>query len=424
MIDRTLQPEAKSINKIDFVKPDTKKLDNGIPFHSLVSGSQPVLRLQFYFEAGTKFQNKSLQASFCARQLSEGTENFTSKQIADRLDYYGAFFQNDIDDRQSSLTLHCLTRNFKDVWPIVKEIITSPVFNENELKTSLVNGKQKLQSNLKKVEYIARRELLAQLFGEQHPYGLKTSEKDFDALNSDDLKQFYNQFYSAKNCFIMAAGNFDDEIYNIINKDLVFKNNKEVELIQPNLNVGKAIKVNIPKEEAVQCGIRIGKVLFNRTHPDYAGLSVVNTLFGGYFGSRLMSNIREDKGYTYGIGSALANFPDTGVFLIATEVGSEVCKDALHEIYFEMDRLSNELVDEEELELVKNYMMGSLLRNSDGPFAMADQFKMLQSFGLDYAYFDNFIRKINTITPKEIQELSKKYLDKNSFTEVVAGTLK
>lgn len=423
MMDRTLQPKANSINKIDFVQPKIQKLDNGIPFYSLVSGSQPVLRLQIYFEAGTKYQSKSLQAAYCARQLSEGTKNFTSKEIADRLDYYGAFFQNDIDDRQSSVTLHCLTRNFKDVWPIVKEIITAPTFPENELKTSLTNGKQKLQSNLKKVEFIARRELLSNLFGEKHPYGLKTNLEDFDNLSSNDLSQFYKNYYSSKNCFIMASGNFNDEIFDTINKDLVFENNNAVSLVQPELNIEKAKKVNIPKDDAVQCGIRIGKVLFNRTHPDYAGMSVVNTLFGGYFGSRLMSNIREDKGYTYGIGSALANFPDTGVFLIATEVGSGVCKDALKEIYFELDRLSNELVSEDELDLVKNYMMGSLLRNSDGPFAMADQFKMLHSFGLDYSYFDQFIKKINSITPQEIQDLSKKYLNKDSFTEIVAGTM-
>lgn len=423
-MDRTIQPQAKSISKIDFVQPKIQKLDNGIPFYSLISGSQPVLRLQIYFEAGTKYQNKSLQASYCVQQLSEGTRSFTSKEIADRLDYYGAFFQNDIDDRQASVTLHCLTRNFKDVWPIVKEIVTAPTFPENELKTSLTNGKQKLQSNLKKVEFIARRELLSNLFGNEHPYGLKTNLEDFDKLTASDLSQFYNDYYSSKNCFIMASGNFTEEIYDTINQDLSFENNKEVNLIQPVLHVEGAKKINIPKDDAVQCGIRIGKVLFNRTHPDYAGMSVVNTLFGGYFGSRLMSNIREDKGYTYGIGSALANFPDTGVFLIATEVGSEVCKDALKEIYFELDRLSNDLVSDEELNLVKNYMMGSLLRNSDGPFAMADQFKMLNSFGLDYSYFDQFINKINSITPKEIQELSKKYLDKNSFTEVVAGTMK
>jgi predicted Zn-dependent peptidase len=234
------------------------------------------------------------------------------------------------------------------------------------------------------------------------------------------LKDFYNEFYKADNCVVMASGNFGNDIQEILNNEFVLSEGKSV---YPDFNFETiaASHKNIPKESSVQCGIRMGKVLFNRVHPDFIGMTVVNTLLGGYFGSRLMANIREDKGYTYGIGSALASYPETGVFLIATEVGAEVCKDALKEIYKEIELLRSEKVSDEELSLVKNYMLGSFLRNSDGPFAMSDRFKTIHFSGLDYSYYEKYIKKVNAITADEILELCNKYLDTKSFTEIVAG---
>lgn len=420
MINRTIQPAAKPVQKVEFVKPEKLSVKNNIPFFSLKSGSQPVLRLEFFFRAGSKYQEKPLQAGFTVSQLLEGTTSYTTKQIADHFDYYGAFIQGETEDEYAVITLHCLSKNFKDVWPVLKEVLTCPAFPEKELKTALANGKQKLSVNLNKVEFVARREFSSAIFG-NHPYGKKAELSDYDQLTSDDLKKYYNQFYSSVNCIIVASGNFGEDVLNTLKDelDLPVSKNDFAKFEFENI---PSVKKNIPKEGSVQCGIRLGKKLFNRSHPDFMGMNVVNTLLGGYFGSRLMANIREDKGYTYGIGSALATYNDSGVFLIATEVGSEVCKDALHEIYKEIELLRTEKVSDEELDLVKNYMLGSFLRNSDGPFAMADRFKTIYFSGLDYSYYEKYIKKVNSITADEILDLCKKYLDTKSFTEIVAGT--
>jgi predicted Zn-dependent peptidase len=177
----------------------------------------------------------------------------------------------------------------------------------------------------------------------------------------------------------------------------------------------------IEKEGAVQSAIRIGRVLFNKTHPDYLGMQVLNAVLGGYFGSRLMANIREDKGYTYGIGSGLVSMFGGGYFVISTEVGVEVTNAALKEIYYEIDKLQHELVGEDELELVRNYLIGVFLRSTDGPFAIGDRLKGIVGYGLGYEYYERYVETIRTITPEQLRDLANKYLKKEDLIELVVG---
>ena len=178
---------------------------------------------------------------------------------------------------------------------------------------------------------------------------------------------------------------------------------------------------SIEKEGALQSAIRIGKLMFNKTHPDFQSLQVLNTVYGGYFGSRLMSNIREDKGYTYGIGSGLVSLQHGGYFFITTEVGVDVTAKAIKEIYFEMDRLRKEKITTDELQLVKNYLLGTFLRSVDGPFAMADRFKGILNYNLGYDYFDRYIATIRAVSASDLMGLANTYFDKDSMIELVVG---
>ena len=146
---------------------------------------------------------------------------------------------------------------------------------------------------------------------------------------------------------------------------------------------------------------------------------VLNTLFGGFFGSRLMSNIREDKGYTYGIHSYVQNHIGNTAWIISTEAGKDVCEAAITEVYKEMQLLQDELIDEEELLLVRNYMIGIILGDLDGPFQIIGRWKNIVLNNLDETYFYDSIKTIKTITAKELQELAKKYLQPENFYELV-----
>ena len=165
----------------------------------------------------------------------------------------------------------------------------------------------------------------------------------------------------------------------------------------------------------------MGRLAINRIHPDFPGLQVLNCLLGGYFGSRLMANIREDKGYTYGIGSAVVSMRDAGYFFIATEVGADVCTAALGEIEKEVNLLKSSLVESPELDLVRNYMLGSMLGSLENAFSHADKFKNVYFSGLDYGYYDDYIKTVKNIDREEIMRLAAKYLDFENFTKVIVG---
>ncbi len=181
------------------------------------------------------------------------------------------------------------------------------------------------------------------------------------------------------------------------------------------------LKHFIEKPDSVQSAIRIGKLTIGKSHHDFVKLQVVSTILGGYFGSRLMSNIREDKGYTYGIGSFIAPMNQASYFGIATEVGVDITRQAIDEIYKEINRLSTDIMPNEELELVKSYLMGEILKSVDGPFALAERWKGMLLFGLDSEYFKKMIETISSITPEEVLDIAKKYLVADEMYEVVVG---
>ena len=278
--------------------------------------------------------------------------------------------------------------------------------------------------NHEKVSWLAKTAFNETLFGEQHPYGYTTGETDISALDSSSIKQFYQQHYPIDKATIIVSGKINEEVIRAINKKLGSikidpGKNKNPSFIHVAENT--SVKKIIDKKDAVQCGIRIGKKLFSKNHPDYAALQIANTILGGYFGSRLMSNIREDKGYTYGIGSGFHPHLHSGYFYITTEVGMDVRNAALQEIYFELKRMATEPVPEAELSLVRNYLVGAFQRSLDGPFSLSDRFRGLHLFNLDYDYLDSYLQLVQTITPEKVMEISARHLQPDSMTEIVAG---
>ncbi len=306
----------------------------------------------------------------------------------------------------------------------VEDLVKDSVYPQSEIDIYLANRKQKHLINSQKVNYLGRRKFSELLFGETHPYGIDLKNDDFDTVKQQDIIDFYKTHYNSKNCFIVVSGNFSPNLFNILNQHFGksdWGNPSSVNKIMPQIKTSNQKRVLVEKDDAIQSAIRIGRVLFNKTHPDYFKFQVLNTILGGYFGSRLMANIREDKGYTYGIGSGLTSYVNAGYFAISTEVGADVTNNALEEIYKELKRLREELVSTEELETVRNYILGQFLRSVDGPFALAEKFKAIYEFGLDYNYYDNYFSSVKSVTPTELCDLANKYLKQEDLIECVVG---
>jgi zinc protease len=285
-----------------------------------------------------------------------------------------------------------------------------------------MNAIQKLSVSLRNCDFVANRKIDEVLFGFDNPYGRYVRKEDIESLTSEDMQVFFRERYGLKNARIFVSGKIDDTVIAAIG-DCFGGTLEDVAMLPEkrfDVRGAEARKLHLSNDvNGVQGAIRIGRTFPNRSHPDFAPMVVLNTLFGGYFGSRLMSNIREDKGFTYGIYSSLTPERNGGSLIIHTETGREVVEDAICEIYHEMDVLRQEAADEEELLLVKNYLLGGLLADLDGPFSIMRRWRTLILNGFDETYFHNNVRIYKNITAKELQALAQKYLDPKDFYEVV-----
>ena len=422
MLNRTISPAIPQPEKIKIPEPEIVTLEHGVPLFKVNLGTQDVIKVELIFEAGINYSSAPLIANATNDMLDEGSGIYSSAQIAEMLDMYGAYFQTDCGNDFASVTLYSLTKFIDQTLPIFQTIVSEPNFDQNEIDTFATQGKQRLSVSLNKVDFLARRNFLNAIYGENSVVGKMVKAEHYDALSHEQLANFYNEKYKKGLKAVVVAGKFTESNVNSIKeliKSLGFTNSS----IKPSIEelLLNPEKIYITKKDSVQSAIRIGKKMFNRKHPDYFKFSILNTVLGGYFGSRLMSNIREDKGYTYGIGSGLATNLNDGYFFISTEVGSDVCQDAIKEIYFETERLRNEKIPTEELQLVKNYLFGAFQRSIDGPFSLADRQKSLFLNSLTNNHLEQYLTELANITPDILLECAQKHLEQSSFTEVVAG---
>lgn len=424
MLNRTSSPAFKQVNEINFIAPAKQELDNGIPVYSFNAQDVELLRIEFIFNHVNWDARMPLQAVAVNSLINNGTQTRSAKEIADQVDYYGAFLQTEYGADQLVVTLYTLHKHLASVLPIVKDMLTDSVFPQQELDIYTQNQKQKLQVNLKKNDFLARKAFANELFGDS-PYGSDITSADYEALRRDDLIAYFQAAFQVQNCTIIIAGKVDQNALQLIESSFgsSWSNHSLARINEFTFSKPHPNKIRIARPEAVQNAIRMGKMAINRTHQDFAGFQVLNTVLGGYFGSRLMANIREDKGYTYGIGSGIASLKHAGYFFIATEVGADVCDAALLEIYKEIQLLRTETISEEELALVRNYMLGSLLGSLENIFSHADKFKNLLFAGLDYSYYTNYIQTVKNISVDEIKMLAERYLNPADFVEVVVGRL-
>ena len=424
MIDRTSAPFIKDAIEFDLkLKPYQKMvLNNGVEVYAINAGEQELLQLEIVFYAGNSYEKNKGVALATNFMLKNGTSNKSAFQINEHFEYYGAYCNRSCYNETAVLSLHTLSKHLNVLLPVMREMITEASFPESELDIFKQNSQQKLQVNLKKCDFIANRLIDAYLFGEDHPYGKYLSAENYQALTTDQLKEHFQQYYVNGSAVIFVAGKLPADLFEQLNQqfgDLAITKNGQTlpaQLVIPAVQKKQHIS-NDPN--GVQAAIRIARPFPNRHHPDFMNVMVLNTLFGGFFGSRLMSNIREDKGYTYGIHSYVQNHIQESAWMISTEAGKDVSEATVTEVYNEMALLRNTLIDEEELLLVRNYMIGSILGDLDGPFQIIGRWKNIILNDLDEQYFYDSIKVIKTISAEDIKVLAEKYLKPADFYELV-----
>jgi predicted Zn-dependent peptidase len=418
MLNRKNPPSLGELTDISFVTPELVKCTPSLPLYWMKKVPNATSRIDFYFDAGTTVGSNVISA-LTSGLLFSGTKDKTSTQIHNELDSLGAYFDVGLGFEAAIVTFYALNEQLPAVVKLFVEMMENATFPSTEVEELINDRKQKLQINLEKVSFLAQRKFQALIFDGTN-YNRTINLEDYNSVSREEIVRYFEKNYKTGLKKVFLVGDFKKEVVSAIANSIsswaVDKQEKATLKFQ-----NRAETVHVKKANAVQTAIRVGKTLFNKTHPDYFGFMILNTILGDFFGSRLMKNIREDKGYTYGIGSYLSETENGGYFVIGTEVGTEVKEATLSEIRKEIEKLQQELVSEEELNLVRNYLLGQTLKSADGPYALMELFLSVENQELDLDFFNDFIHKIKSIQAEELKELAQKYLDWDSFSIVSAG---
>lgn len=419
-----IQPLVYPVEKVFIPEATSFRLNNGVPVYMIEAGNEDIIRLEFTFRAGQVKEFMPLLASTTNMMLTEGSQNYTSEELNRLLDYYGAFLNLNSEKDNAGIVIFLLNKHIKKILELCREILFHPVFPETELNSLMKKRLSWFLVNREKVQNLAVDKFFECVFGKQHPYGYQLKNQDFTVLTPALLTDFHKKYYTPENMTIIISGRMPEKTIELLDK--YFGNistGTEYTEVAISLPKGeKRKKILIEKAGTVQSAIRIGSSTINKRHPDYPGLKILDSVLGGYFGSRLMKNIREEKGFTYGISSSVSSFDLAGYKVISTEVGGENCSKAIDEIYREIQLLQHEPVTKEELKVVRSYMAGEILRMFDGPFALAESFKSVWEFGLDNSYYYRLIEKIKSIEPDEIIDLAKTYYNIDELYEITVGS--
>ena len=423
MPDRTKAPQIRDIDHFQLPVPERYTLGNGIPVYVVNMGTHEVVKLEILFFAGRPYERKPLVSRVTLGLLKEGTRRYDSAEIAEQFDFYGSSLSFPFNLDTSNITLYSLTKHFDKVLPVFAEMLSDPVFPESELENFKSRNKQRLQVDLQKNDIVAYRQITEHIFGSDHPYGYNSYPETYDSISREDLLEHYGRYYNSGNCLVFLSGSFDKRVLGSLERHLgsALRPGRRAwaEPVGPERRPER-VRIDLP--DSVQTAIRVGRRLFSRHHPDYHGVFVLNTVLGGYFGSRLMENIREEKGYSYNVYSMLDTMVHDGFLYIGAEVGNEFVDDTLKEIYLEMDRLQEELIDDEELAMVRNYLLGSFLTTLDGPFNVAEWIKNQVTESLPLSFFDESVRTVKAIDAAELRTLARRYLRREDMWEVLVGS--
>ncbi len=426
MLDRSTPPPIKNIDSIQLLPLQKSAFSNGFPLY-YISSSSDIIQLSFLFKAGWNYQTKKLLADTFASLINNGTLKHSSKEIAEQLEYYGVFVDVQPSAIYTKLQFTLLKKNLSFVLPLLEEIIKYANFPQEELDIYIRNQSEQYQTKIKNVNILAQWHYSKIIYGNNHPFNKFHLPQDYQEISRDDLLTFFNTHIHPKNGFIFISGDIDSSVIELLNQHFgkeTFHQSQYTfdEVIpQPNSYEEHCI-IELP--DALQSAIRVGMVLpLTHQNNDYIDFVIANTLFGGYFGSRLMSVIREEKGFTYGIYSSLTTYNSFSVFTISSEVKSETTKECIDEILNQIEVLQNTPPDEEELQIVKNYLSGEILDNTDGILKQDTVWKSIITKHLSHDYYNQFLQRIKTIQAEDISKVFQKYISIPQLKKCVVGKM-
>ncbi len=417
-------PEIITPSPGDTSFPEAARLSNGVPVYLLGNGTVDLLRVEFVFQAGQVMEEKHLEASAANAMLTEGTLAHDANAINDLIDSTGAALTHAADKDTAGLVTVTLTRKLEEVMALAQEVLFRPSFPEKEFRMLTERRVQAFHTNRQKTSVIAREAFYEALCGSSNPYGRITKEEDYRSLTTEDLGRFHGKHYRPENMYITVAGREPEQALPVLDRYFAQAGSgiwQKTPVPEPRFDVSGPGFIFREVPGSVQSTVRMGWRGITRDHPDYMELQVATMILGGYFGSRLMRRIREEKGYTYGIHAVAGAFHGIGYITIMTDVANAYRDETLSEIRTEIEKLRNEEVSDDEMTLVRNHLMGEIARMFDGPFAVADAVRGIIDYDTGADYYTRFADTVKTVTPGRIREIFNTWFRPGEAYEIIAG---
>ena len=398
-------------------------LSNGLDVVAIHVEQAPILMVEMIWRAGRPYEAQRFLAGATNALLVEGTRRRSASGLEATFEQYGTSLETPDDYDTANLSLATITKHAAELLPVMAEVITEPAFSERELKRYKKRSRQQLREDLEDPDWLAYQKLSEAAFGADNPYGYGGTKADYEALTVAAVRDHYERHYGARNATLRVVGQLSDAV------------ERQLEATFGQLPAGAAVPVpdytvaqdrprliSLHRPRAQQTMIRRGRRGFRITDPDYPGIAVLETILGGYYGSRLMRNIREEKGYTYGIDSELDTYRFDGTFGIAADVANENLEAVRREIAIEMDKLRQDPVPAAELDMVRAYLLGGLVQDLDGPLAVSARHRSAIIKEYDAAeHLRRLDETIRHISGQELRELAQKYLRPELDWEVIVG---
>ncbi|GAA4359735.1 pitrilysin family protein [Hymenobacter saemangeumensis] len=428
MLDRTVAPPVQPLARVTLPTADVHSLPGGARLHVLANDAQPVVRLQVVFRAGKTVETRPGLAMLTARMLLEGTTTRTARQIADEMAFYGASLECDAGLDRSTLTLYCLTRYLPALLPLVTDVICNPAFPEAELSQLKTRTVQNVRVERQKTSYLASERFNEMIFGADTPYGRPFDADAFQVLTAEEAAAFHRQAYAYGNAEVFLCGDVAGQ-HQLVAEAFTQAGqaggpplaDSATQIQQQLAAYAPAPTDHLPVAGSLQASLRMGRPWPGPHHPDTHRLQLLVKVLGGYFGSRLMKNIREDKGLTYGIYASVAPREHGTSLVIGTDVKGDQAGFAISEVEYELRRLQEELIPAEELETVKSYLLGKFANELSTVFEQCDKYKTLIFLGLPADYYDNFLHHTESADSETLRRLAQEYLSPGQLQTVVAG---
>lgn len=426
ILDRSKQPEIQEIPFPSLLPIEKRELSNGVEMYVLRGGTQEIVEIDIITKSGTLFSERGFVARPTADLLGEGAGKYTSKDLASLFDFYGVMVSGSAGTVTSELTLVGLTKYMDKCLEGVEMMVKNPHFPQKELELYVETRRQKFLTQMQKTKYRASRLAKRALFSADSRYSRVLELSDIESLNRDMLQAFHAKMYIPQGAKIIVSGLPDEALLRRIEQ--IFGDTwKGGNAIETNLMPSYSDDVKMIFDEydaAKQNTIYMTTKMPTMNDPDCMYLDILNMVFGGYFGSRLMTNIREEKGLTYGISSSYSVNNLSGSHVICSNVKSDMYELVVDEIWKEMKKLCEQPICKEELDVVKNYIRGNFLQNFDNVLSVVESYKSLILTGKDMSYYRRRYDVLNNVTAEDLMRVAQKYYKQENYHVVISGKRK